>query len=184
MHGLMRQGGAIDLATQSMLVGHRWDITALRVDPSGETPPYYLPQGLATMFYGLHHGDRLLAVEHGPLPARPQPFTVGSWTALPKAAPSVSDVDLLITADNRRVYVHAIHRNMDRTRNIVVDLTALGINDVHATHYRYVERTADGRREAGTPQACHIISEDARVRGGILKVDLRPRSISIVELAR
>lgn len=118
LHGPMRQGGAIDLATQSVLVGQSWDITAIRVDPSGEKPPYYLPQGLATMFYGLHHGDRLLSVENGPLPERPQPFIVGSWTARPEAPPAVADIDLLFTADDRRVYVHPIYRNMDQTETL------------------------------------------------------------------
>ncbi len=83
-------------------VGHNWDITAVRVDPTGEKAPYYLPQGLATMFYSLHHGDRLLAVEHGPLPSRPQPYIVGKWTKWPETVPTVADVDLLVTADDGR----------------------------------------------------------------------------------
>jgi alpha-N-arabinofuranosidase len=184
LHGLIRQGDAIDLATQSMLVGHRWGITAVRVDPSGANQPYYLPQGLATMFYGLHHGDRLLAVEHGPLPSRPQPYVVGKWTKWPEAVPVIADVDLLVTADDRRVYVHAIHRHIDRARDIAVDLSGVGLRDGRAVHYRYVERSVEDREEAGTPQACHIVSEEAEVKGGILRVNLRSRSISIVEVER
>lgn len=184
LHGLMRRGGVIDLATQSLLVGHNWDITAVRVDPSGAKLPYYLPQGLATMLYSMHHGDRLLAVEHGPLPARPQPYIVGKWTKWPETVPSVADVDLLVTADDKNVFVHAIHRNIDQSRQIAVDLSDLRVKSVRATHYRYVERTAEERERAGTPQACQIVSEDAEVKGGILKIALKPRSISIVEIGR
>ena len=184
LHGLMRQGDAVVLATQSMLLGHSWGITAVRVDPSGRVPPYYLPQGLATLFYSVHHGDRLLAVESDPLAGQLQPHVIGRWTQFPASTPTVAYVDLLVTADDTRVFVHAINRRMDDAQDIAVDLTALKTGITRATHFRYLARTAAERETEATPQECRIVREDVEIKSGVLRTQLRPHSVSIVEIAR
>jgi len=185
LHGLMRQGEAIDLATQSMLVGSEWEIAAVRADPTGKTPPYYLPQGLATAFYGRHHGEQLLAVDPPMLRGRAQPYIIGEWTRWPRVTPTVTAyVDLLATADAANIYVHAINRHREHPQNIAVDLDELHIGNAAATHLRLVAREDAGGENAKSPQPCVIVRDEAEVRDGVLRAQAPPRSVSILEIPR
>jgi len=166
LHGMMR--GGVELATQSMLLGSRWDIAAVRGDPTGKTAPRFSPQGGATAFYAQHHGNRLLAIEHAPLTAHAQPFIVGRWTRWPETMPvTVAHLDLLVTADDQRVYVHALNRHFTDAQSLQVDLTALGIADAVAQHHRPDAATAP-----------------VETKAGVLTAPLPPRSINIVEVPR
>ncbi|MEI7834104.1 MAG: hypothetical protein WCJ56_13025, partial [bacterium] len=68
LNGLMRDGDRIPLATQSMLVGSVWGVTAIRVDPTGNIPARLFPTGLVTALYSQFHGTSRYALRHDPLP--------------------------------------------------------------------------------------------------------------------
>lgn len=126
IHGLMRD--KIAIATQSMLVGRNWDITTVRVPDTAA--PYYYPQGLATKFYTLHHGNRLLdtAVTHGR--SYPQTLKIGcarTWR-------TVNEVDIVATRSNDRLFIHAINRSFDddhELRLILNDLVVPAETGMH-----------------------------------------------------
>jgi alpha-N-arabinofuranosidase len=168
LHGLMRQGDTVEVATQSMLLGSHWSIATVRADPTGRNPPHYTPQGSAAALYTRHHGDRLLAIEHAPLAAHVQPFIVGRWTRWPETMPgTVAYLDLLVSADAQRVYVHAINRHFTDAQPLQVDLTALDINDTTAQHHR--------------PSA---VATSIEIKAGTLAVTLPARSVNIIEISR
>jgi hypothetical protein len=190
IHGLMRQCATVELATQSMLLGHRWEIAALRVDPRGPRPPFLQPQGLAATLYNLHHGDRLLAVEHGVLPGRAQPFIVGKWTRWPDSAPTVAFVDLLATAGDGRVFVHVIQRHARDAVTVRVDLSDLGVGDATGVQWSLSGPPRSGATHAppgeakgrAAREACRVESRPATVADGVLVLALPPRTAHIVEV--
>lgn len=86
LHAMLREGGHIHLATQSMMVGNYWMIAGVRVDPEAVVPPFVLPSGRMTGFYAEHSGDRFVPLELANVPTRPQPVSMGSLRAVPKVA--------------------------------------------------------------------------------------------------
>jgi len=133
LHGLMRQGGRIDLATQSMLLGVGWQIAAIFGDREGVGKPYYNPQGTATTFYRKRHGDRRLRTTLTGVEIRPQPYRVGWGVPLER----VAVLDVLATASDDTVFVHAINRDFDRDLPLEMDFSALGPLAATGAHHTF-----------------------------------------------
>ncbi len=122
LHGLLRQGDKIELATQSNLLGVGWHIAAIFGDRDGVGEPYYSPQGMATLFYRKHHGDRRLRSTLTGVEMRPQPYRMGWAPSLER----VAVIDALVTANDTAVFVHAINRDFDEDLPLEIDFSALG----------------------------------------------------------
>jgi len=180
LHGLIRQAGDVRIATQSMLLGHRWHITAVRADPEGKVPPCFLPQGQATTFYNLHHGDRVLDCSVEGAATYAQPFQVG-WAPPRKR---VAVLDVVVTADDGAVYVHAINRDFDRALPVDVDLTALGALAGAGTHYLLTGPLVRGGEEPAPREAMEVTERPLAQAGGRLAVELPPRSASCLVVPR
>lgn len=179
LHGLMRQSDVVALATQSNLLGRRWHINTVRVDEQGDQSPYYLPQGMAAMLYARHHGDRLLAVSGPPPPTCAQPWTVGKWTSwnLPCR---LALMELLASADDRTVFIHALNRDFQEAQDLTVDLSALGIGAASATQHRLTGLAS----AEPSPERCRLDEIPVPVKDGLLRIRLPPRSASIVAVPR
>lgn len=117
LHAMLRESGRIHLATQSMMVGNDWMITAVRVDPEAEKPPYLLPSGRMTGFYAEFRGDRFLPVDVIGAPVRPQPVGMGGIAA----ASTLALIDVVATESAQAVYLHVINRDKDRAHVLRLD---------------------------------------------------------------
>ena len=121
LHAMMRESDVVRLATQSMLVGHTWAITAVHYDPEGADASHYLPQGAVTTFYNFHHGRERLETRLDGVESVAQPFGIG-WAA---GAPKVALLDVVATRDGSRLYVHVINRDFSRDHKLAVRMDGL-----------------------------------------------------------
>ncbi len=137
LNGLMRQGNDIEMACQSLLIGANWDITSIRVDPTNKSLPYLLPQGQMTLFYSNHHGSRLLNLESANVPNYPQPYSMG-WVKRPEN--NIATIDLVATADDQMIYLHAINRAQNKDLPIELDLTDFPKLGRSAVHHLFTEQ--------------------------------------------
>ena len=119
LHAFMRTGDVIEIACQSMTVGHAWPITAIHVDPAGRAAAHMMPTGQVVMFYAKHHGSALLEMGGMDIPGYSQTLTCGSIRPHEK----VAYVDALATADGKAVYFHAINRHFSEDVPVTVDLS-------------------------------------------------------------
>jgi alpha-N-arabinofuranosidase len=127
LNGLLRQADDVSLATQSMLLGHRWGIAAIRVDQQGKNARFNA-QGAVTAFYSRHHGDRMLEIRTDGVPRTPQPFSVVNTPPVARLAL----LDTVATRSDDKVYLHVINRAYDQDLEAEIDLSALGLPDGEA----------------------------------------------------
>ncbi|MEO1070323.1 MAG: hypothetical protein AAFW95_14625, partial [Cyanobacteria bacterium J06638_6] len=180
LHGLMRQGNEIEIACQSMLVGTSWDITSIRVDATGQRPPYFLPQGQMTFFYNNHHGSTVLEVEPRNVLSYRQPLKVG-WASSPRH--SVAYVDLVATADEEMVYVHALNRSLDQDLAITLDFSEFFRLGDSVTHHLFAERRPQNQADENQ-QIGEITHRSFPVQGRVVNTILPKQSVSIFAIAR
>ncbi len=174
-HGMMRDCDNVKIATQSMLVGNRWDITAVRVDPEGRVAPFYYPQGHVALVYGAHHGDRLLNTKLSGVPQIAQPWAMDNWTPEPSC---VALVDALATRGEGRLYVHAINRHYSEPMVLEAEVSAF-IKEGPAKAFVIVgEVTALPK----SGNATRLLEGSEGVKGGVLRVVLPPRSVNVFEV--
>jgi len=179
IHGMMRQGEIIRIATQSILLGIRWPIAAIFGPSGGTGEPFYNPQGFVTTFYRKHHGDHRLQTELNGVEIRPQPFRVG-WGA-PQSGVAVLDV--LATANEKTVYIHAINRDFEREYPLEIRWAGAWKVAERADHH--LLRCAL-RSEAGAPAGKGLVTietQPASVKSKMV-IHLPPRSVSILEVPR
>jgi alpha-N-arabinofuranosidase len=181
LHGLMRAGDSIDLACQSNLIGCGWIIGCVQVDRNeGKGPPYYSSTGQVTMFYALHHGDRLLPMRAENVPTYAQPYMVGNAPAKAK----VAFLDAVASADGRTLYFHAINRHMSRPLAVKIDLGKAGGVESRAVHHVLVGRLKDKPGPGETAEVMTVERRTLEVSGGTVAVTLPARSISCIEIPR
>ncbi len=178
MHGLMRQGNDIDIATQSMLIGSGWGIASIRIDPEAKIDPFFNPQGHAEMFYANHHGDRLLEISITGNQAYEQPYQ-NHWSP-PKR--KVAYADVLASATDGKIFVHVINRYFKKKIVVDIDAGAVGGMKEDAVQFclegsmKYDPKTYVG--------LCRISEKPVAVKDGKLSVETAPGSLSIVEIGR
>ncbi len=176
LHAFMRAADVIELGCQSMLVGNSWGITSIRADAEGKIPPFYMPTGQVTMFYSKHHGEKLLALVSKNVPTYKQPYQMGGIG--PKG--KVAYIDTLATADEKRIYFHAINRNFEQSIDVTVDASAFDLKDF-AVHYVLEGRLNDAPEQDGIRQIGRITQRDIYFDSKKLTVALPHRSVSCIE---
>ena len=177
VHAMMRSGDVIDIGCQSMLVGMGWGISAVFTDPTGVRDPVYLPTGQLTAFYSKHHGDRLVRIKTSGVPTYEQPYRMGGIG--PRK--TVAAVDVLATADETAVYVHAINRSFDKAMEVTIDLSGFQADD-GAVHRLVQGRLNDAPEEGQPAQIGHESTHEIPASGPPLKVTLPERSVSCIEI--
>ncbi len=180
LHAFMRAADVIELGCQSMLVGNSWGIHAIKADVEAKIPPFYMPTGQVTMFYSQHHGEKLLTLESRNVPTYKQPYRMGGIGPKRK----VVYIDALATADDKRVYFHAINRSFEKPIAISIDISALGRFQDRAIHH-ILEGRLNDKPETNEPrQIGRITQKDIFFEGNRLKIILPNRSISCIEFKR
>jgi alpha-N-arabinofuranosidase len=181
LHAFMREGDVVSLGCQSMLVGIAWGITAIRADETGQRQAYFLPAGQVTMFYGKHHGRNLLELAGEGVPRFSQPYGMGDIS--PKET-EVACIDALATADEDKIYFHAINRDFDKDIEITIDLSAFSGLGESAAHHRFEGRLHNRPLEGEPREIGFFSTEQVKLQGAVLRVTLPKRSISIIEIPR
>lgn len=179
LHAIMRQGDVVQIAAQSMLIGDRWGIHAIRCDRHGRNPPYMVPSGQVTMLYSWHHGSKLLKTDLAGVPRYEQPFRMGGNSP----AHGVAMLDVLATRNDKTLYVHAINRHFDQPLSVELDVSAL----TQRSGPRGMLHTLEGRLkdtpEPGeSPAPGRIRDEALDIGGSRFQVRLPARSVSVVEV--
>ena len=180
LHAFMRTGDIIEIACQSMTVGHAWPITAIHVNPAGRASAYMMPTGQVVMFYAKHHGSALLEMEGMDIPGYSQTLTCGSIRPHEK----VAYVDALATADGKAVYFHAINRHFSEDVPVTVNLLEFPGLAAEGVQHLFEGRLNDKPDEGEAISAGSF--RDVRVsrEGTVLRIVLPKRSVSIVEIGR
>ena len=106
LHGFIRNGDRVSLATQSMLLGVSWNIAAIRMDKTRKVPPFFSPQGQVTDFYRRHTGDTRLEVGSPPMPRLP--FLHEKENALDMG----SLLDVTATRGDSLLNIHVVNRSL------------------------------------------------------------------------
>lgn len=180
LHAFMRSGDAIEIACQSMTVGHAWGITGIHVDREARVEPYYLPTGQVTMLYSNHHGDEFLEMSSEGIPTYEQPFRMGGIAPRKK----VAVLDAVATRGPAAVYVHAVNRSFNGPLTVTLDLSAFGDLGGRAVLHGLEGRLNDEPRE-GEPREIGVLHDrELPFAGKALEVTLPPRSVSVLEIAR
>ena len=178
LHGLMRQGNDIDLATQSMLIGSGWGIASIRLDREGKKDACYNPQGQATMFYSNHHGNKLHDISISGNQTYEQPYQ-NSWSPPKK---KVAYADMLVTSTPDKIFIHIINRSFKDKLVLDIDSSALGKLADEAVQYS-LEGEMDYDYSSFTTIS-RITETKIPVKDGKLAVELVRGRISIVEIER
>ena len=168
IHGMLRAADVLQLATQSMLVGTTWGITAIRVPKTG--PAFHLPQGHVFKFYAHYHGDEVLDLSHSSLP-----FFMKDAPRTPSQR--IAYVDSLATADKDHLYFHAINRSYDQ--DAPLSITLPGSWGTAATATWHLLNGSPSARIHKDP----ITTEETRtpgLSGSTLKVVLPAHSVSVI----
>ncbi len=179
LHGLMRRGDIVDIACQSVLVGSRWDITSIRVDPEANVSPYFFPQGQVTMLYSRHHGHHRLEVQKERVPFYEQPIQMG-WRRHPEKR--VAYVDLLATVNDTTVYVHVINRDFSRQYALTVDFPDFVDLPASAIQHLFSGRLQRKPKEDESRAVGRLSSRQITLHGQQLRTTLPERSVSIFEI--
>jgi alpha-L-arabinofuranosidase len=177
LHGLLRHAGHTELAVQSMLLGTSWDITAIRADPTGKNPPYWLPQGQVAWLYTRHHGDRVVdsQLHHAPAFAHPPQFA--NWYP---EADKLSVIDAVATADAHTLYLHLINRSRTDAQTLSVTLPSA---NRRPTTWRRLALTGDLLTPAPHAPRPPLSETTGDVPAdGPLTLSLPPHSVSVVLL--
>ena len=179
LNAILRAGGLVDLATQSMLVGQRWPLCAVHVPRDSMVAPHHHPTGLVTALYSRYHGDRRLDATLQGVPVYAQPLQIGE--IMPQSV--VAMTDIVVTADSATVFLHVINRHFTAPCRISVWPEGFALDGVAQVH------TLAGPEpfEAGTRDCAGGAKLEHRTvpgERGQIQVDLPARSVSVVALGR
>jgi alpha-L-arabinofuranosidase len=133
-----------------------------------------------TMFYSKHHGMNLLALDSRNVPTYEQPYRMGGIS--PKR--TVAFIDAVATADEKRIYFHAINRSFDRPREITIDVSAFGGVRGSAVHHILEGRLNNAPKPGEPRQTGRTGRRSVGFDGKLLKVTLPRRSVSCIEFTR
>lgn len=177
LHGMMRQGDLIALATQSMLVGHRWQIAAIQLENKEKGRPLHRNgQGMVTTLYNQYHGDRRLELSAENVPMLNQPLKIGVGSPLP----AVALLDVVATRSDKKIYLHVINRSHDRELSAEFDLSALGVSDGEATLRSLVPVQEEMLQETRTWMQQRDCK--ASVKKGTMVTTFPAASVSVMEV--
>lgn len=177
LHAFMRSGDLFQMACQSMLVGSRWGIAAIRVDARNAVAPYLRPTGQATALYSRYHGNERLEVQTAGIPVRPQPYRMGGIAECGKLAL----LDIVATRGKQAIFLHVINRCFDLDLEARIDLSGqarlAGRAILHTLTGRLEAEPAAGEpRGVATVMDREIVFTDTALTTGFPK-----RSVSVLE---
>lgn len=181
LQALIREGGSIKIAAQSMCVGEGWKgIASIWADPSGATPAYIQSTGQTVMFYTRYHGHDFLPVETRNIPRYAQPYSIAGYP--PPAAP-IASLDVLATANSKAVFVHIINREFDTDVPVTLDLSAFKAVGRKVIQHCYVGRLNDAPAPGEkAEQIVWFTDQHLTATGKIIHLTLPKRSISSIEI--
>ncbi len=180
LHAMMRRSDAIELATMSMTVGQNWDMNAIRADPKGERDAYFTPTGQLMRLYANHHGDRILELERRTVPTYRQPLSMNDI----HASDAVEMTDLVVSADAKAIYVHAINRSFDQPVRVKIDLSSAAKLSGEGRKITMVGKLDTHVREYAGREVARLQTRKLKHSPGELDVVLEPRTVSVLELRR
>jgi len=171
LHAILRSSDKVKLATQSMLIGSRWQLAAIHV-PSDTAPAFLRPTAQVTALYSRYHGNRRLHSEVSGAPVRTQPIQYNQ--IMPQAR--VAMVDAVVTANDTALFVHAINRELHTPHRVRILLDGM------RTRGSAVRYTLDGPIPGDKPvdESARLTKTDVRSRAKKVAVELPPRSVSVV----
>lgn len=189
LNGMIRQGDRFVIGNQSMLVGTKWNINAVRVDPTGTHPPFLSPTGRVAGLYSRLHGNQRLAVELDSIPVTHAVSDIdvrayGNVRA--PGTPAFPLIDVVATADDQNVYLHLAHRAFATATRIAVDASRLGVEAEPAEVHR-VAATLDQDHETQPDLPLNAVTysvTEMAVNAGVVELELLPGSTVIVRLKR
>ena len=174
LHGLMRQGDVVRLATQSMMLGESWAISGVYGRPGREL--VVTPSALATSLYSARHGDRRLRAE---LLDPPEPIRQDARLDGLASTPELPVIDAVVTQSDAALFLHLIHRQFDGPTTLGVDLSAFADR---------LAGTATIARMVGKPEsgdgfdAAQIVERPADGVAADWAVELPAKSVTIVRI--
>ncbi|QDU71505.1 hypothetical protein [Mucisphaera calidilacus] len=155
LHGMMRQGGDIDFATQSMMLGVSWQLSGVFMDL--ETGKSWIhPTALATSLYSRNHGDRRLETRAvSEIPQVTQDLHVNKI----RMQPSLALIDSVVTRDDENLYIHVINRSFDVALEVVWRLDGLVLRRGSAV----LRRMVANEEPLAETDAAQILDDDVVV---------------------
>ncbi len=172
LHGMLRHADVVRLATQSMLLGHCWDLALIHYDFAAQREPaHYAPHGAAARLYRHHHGEQLVAtVVDGPCYEQP-------WaTEWAPAQPRVAYLDVVATADAQLLYLHVINRDHAHERALQLEPGAWRVTGPGRW------RCLDGAWCAGTGGPDHRCTQRPLAPAALQQLMIPPRSVNVIAL--
>lgn len=119
LHAILRHAENMELATQSMLVGAKWELNAIRVaNNKADAKAILYPTGAITSFFASHVGDTFVPVMVHNNEFYNQTLKVGQITPADK----VAYLDVVATQKNNRVFLSVINRHPQKGYNLDVIL--------------------------------------------------------------
>ena len=183
LHEMMRWDGDIALATQSMLVGEKWQIAAIRHLPEVDVT-FRNVTGIGSGLYSRFHGTERVAVTHDGLATYDQPL--GLSGIRPKS--DVAFLDPVVTRSDDSLYVHLINRRYaDGDTSLVrLDLSAYGEVASTATQHTMHVLTGFGTPQGDNPyEGAWVTTDDVPVgAGNVVELRVPPHSVSVVAVGR
>ncbi|MCC5844535.1 MAG: hypothetical protein JJU05_09810 [Verrucomicrobia bacterium] len=175
LNGLMRHGDRVKLATQSMLVGTSWNITAVRAGP--EQAAFYRPQGLVSRLYSNHHGPLRLKTRltgSSPIPRefRPHPQE--------DEPDEVDALDIVVTAHGTApgmLWIHAVNRSYDQSADLAVRLPP-ALHGSLRVESRSIVFPATGDWVPGMDEI-ELKIRETEAADGQVDLELPPRSVTV-----
>jgi len=173
LHAILRKADLITLATQSMLVGKRWQITAIRVDPDNRVPAFMMPSGMVTSLYSQNSGNELLAVEISGAEFYNQPFKMSGLEPNDR----IACVDVLATKDKGKLVVHMINRRFSGEQQVTVDCKDFNLKPQEMEIVVMEGRLTDQPGEGESLAPAQIYQRKIPFDGELLTLTLPPRAI-------
>lgn len=181
LHGFMREGDKIRIATQSCLITSKWVIGAIQIDEKCGKPPYFNPTGLTTMLYSKYHGNRRLEVREFNVPVYKQPYTMGGIQSSEK----VMMLDVISTEDDSAIYIHVINRSFDQAFPVKFELSGFQ-NLKHKAMVHILRGRLQDKPKSGESIHMSWIEdiETGDVHDNQVIITIPERSVSIIEVIK
>ncbi|RLD11776.1 MAG: hypothetical protein DRI44_02845 [Chlamydiae bacterium] len=179
LHAYIRAGDVVSIACQSMTVGKNWSIDSIRVSDTGKFDPFFLPNGMVTMFYSKYHGNSLLDIERKNVATYKQPFKMHD--IFPKD--KVAIIDALATENSSNLFFHAINRHFTKDIPITIDLSNFSGITGSATHHK-LQFYGYGWYENSGPELGYFTDSQIIISNNKITVTLPRRSVSIIEFTK
>ncbi len=169
LNAIIRKGGIVELATQSMMVGRGWPFSSVHLKPD----PHPHLCGQVTALYSRYHGNQRLFSKTSNVPVRDQLLEWGEIGCSRK----VAVLDIVVTSDADALYLHCINRDFEKDYTISPTLDGRPCAGP-AVRYTLAGDMSALANAKDCRQSAEIVSET--VTGSPLKISLPSKSVSVV----